>query len=126
MCYCTIALWIILCNDLHLFYFTSDEDDKLITRKIETAGNVIPSSNSIMAKNLFKLGHYFSNKQFLEVSKDMLNNVFDKTKQYAPSYSNWLQLAADLSGNYYEVAISGPNALTKLTAFNQTYIPNKL
>jgi len=113
-------------KDLHLFYFTSDLDEQLVTRKIETTDNVIPSSNSIMARNLFKLGHYYSNKQYLEVSHDMLNNVFDKLKQYAPSYSNWLQLAADFSGNYYEVAISGPNAISKLKEFNQSYTPNKL
>lgn len=113
-------------EDLHLFYFTSDLDEKLVTRKIETTDNVIPSSNSIMARNLFKLSHYYSNKDYLEVSKDMLNNVFDRAEKYAPSYSNWMQLAADLSGNYYEVAISGPEAIKKLKEFNQSFVPNKL
>ena len=113
-------------DEVHLFYFTSDEDEKLISRNFETSDNVIPASNSIMARNLFKLGHYFSDKQFIATSKQMLNTVYDQSKQYAPSYSNWLQLASDFSGDYYEVAISGKDAMGKLKEFNQTYIPNKL
>lgn len=113
-------------EEVHLFYFTSDEDEKLISRSFETQDNVIPASNSIMARNLFKLGHYYSNKHFISTSKLMLSSVFEKANQYAPSYSNWLQLAADFSGDYYEIAISGKEALSKLKEFNLTYIPNKL
>ena len=109
-----------------MFYFTSDEDTSLITRKMEIEDNVIPASNSIMAKNLFKLSHYYSNNYYLKVSKQMLHNVKEKTTQYGSGYSNWLQLMCDYSGNYYEVAISGKNAKEKLLEINQFYIPNKL
>jgi hypothetical protein len=40
---------------------------------MEVADNVIPSSNSEMAKNLFFLGLYFDN--WLQKSKQMLTNV---------------------------------------------------
>jgi len=113
-------------SEIRLFYYTSDQDHELITRNIEVTDNVIPASNSIMARNLLKLGHLFADKEYILTSEAMLNNVYDKAKVYAPSYSNWLQLAADFSGNYYEVAISGKDALTKLKEFNQYYIPNKL
>ncbi len=113
-------------EDLHLFYFTSDEDEQLITRKIEITDNVISSSNSIMARNLFKLARYYSDKQYLEVSSDMLNNVYAKAEQYASSYANWLQLASDFSGDYYEIAITGKEAILKMKELNQFYIPNKL
>ena len=109
-----------------LFYFTSDEDEQLITRKMETTDNVIPASNSIMARNLFKLSHYFANNFYAKLSEQMLNNVYDKIGPYASGYSNWLQLVSNFTGDYYEVAISGPNALDKLKEFNKTYIPNKL
>ncbi len=33
---------------------------------------------------------------------------------------------SDFSSNYYEIAISGADAITKLKEINQTYIPNKL
>lgn len=109
-----------------MFYFTSDEDANLITRKMEIEDNVIPASNSIMAKNLFKLSHYYSNNYYLKVSKQMLENVKENTQQYGSGYSNWLQLLANYVGNYYEVAISGKNAFDKIVELNQKYIPNKL
>ncbi|WP_240665608.1 thioredoxin domain-containing protein [Lutibacter sp. HS1-25] len=113
-------------KDLHMFYFTSNEDTNLITRKMEIEDNVIPASNSIMAKNLFKLSHYYSNNYYLTVSKQMLHNVNDRTSQYGSGYSNWLELMCDFSGNYYEIAVSGKNSLKKLVEINQYYIPNKL
>lgn len=109
-----------------LFFFTSDEDESLITRNIELNDNVIPASNSIMARNLAKLSHYFSNGYYLKTSKQMLNNVKESIVNYPEGYSNWLQLMSDFSSNYYEVAISGSNAISKLKEINKTYIPNKL
>jgi len=110
----------------NMFYFTSNEDPNLITRKMEVEDNVIPASNSIMAKNLFKLSHYYSNNYYLKVSRQMLNNIKDRTLQYGSGHSNWLQLMTDYSGEYYQVAISGKNAKNKLIEINKNYIPNKL
>ncbi|MFK5879671.1 MAG: thioredoxin domain-containing protein [Flavobacteriaceae bacterium] len=109
-----------------LFFFTSDEDESLITRNIELNDNVIPASNSMMARNLAKLSHSFSNAYYLKTSKQMLNNVKESIVNYPAGYSNWLQLMSDFSSNYYEVAISGTDAILKLKEINQTYIPNKL
>jgi len=110
----------------HMFYFTSDKDAALITRKFEVEDNVIPASNSIMANNLFKLSHYYSNPYYLKVSKQMLSNVYDKVENYGGSYSNWLQLLSNYAGSYYEIAVSGSNAIHKIKEINTKYIPNKL
>ena len=109
-----------------MFYFTSDEDHSLITRKMEIEDNVISSSNSIMAKNLFVLSHYYSNGYYVKVSTQMLHNVKERIASYPSGYSNWLQLACNSAGPYYEVAISGDIALEKLHEINKKYIPNKL
>ncbi len=112
--------------DKSMFYFTSNEDTDLITRKMETEDNVIPASNSIMANNLFKLSHYYSNSYYLKVSKQMLKNVKDRSLQYGSGYSNWLQLMSNYVGSFYEIAISGEEAIDRLKEINQMYIPNKL
>jgi len=109
-----------------MFYFTSNEDTGLIARKMEIEDNVIPASNSIMANNLFKLSHYYSNSYYLKTSKQMLHNVQDKAKQYGSGYSNWLQLMCDFTGNYYEIAVSGVHSIEKIKELNAYYIPNKL
>lgn len=113
-------------SEKSMFYFTSDEDPHLITRKMEIEDNVIPASNSMMAKNLFKLSHYYSNTYYLKVSKQMLSNIKTRTQQYASGYSNWLHLMCDYTGDYYEIAIAGESAFDRLIEVNKNYIPNKL
>jgi uncharacterized protein len=113
-------------SDTGFFFFTSDEDVELVHRKIDVPDDVIPSGNSIMARNLFKLSHLFGNAHYEKVSRQMLNNVLEHMHTYASSYSNWLFLASDLASEYYEIVISGKDAVSKLKELNSVYIPNKL
>lgn len=109
-----------------LFYFTSNKDTNLITRPLEYHDNVIPASNSIMAKNLYKLGHYFSNKTYTKTAKTMLNNIKPEIANSPSSFSNWLDLMLNFSKPFYEIAIVGSNAKNKLKEVNNYYIPNKI
>lgn len=110
----------------NIFYFTSDQDPKLITRTIEYSDNVIPASNSIMAKNLFLLSHYFNRPNYKKISEKMLHNIKPQIKSYASGYSNWLDLMLNFSFDFYELVIIGKEAKIKLKEVSQTYIPNKL
>ena len=109
-----------------LFYFTSNSDASLVTRSIDYRDNVIPASNSIMAKNLFKLSYYFDDEHYRTTAQTMLNNVKPEMQDYASGYSNWLDLMLNYSNPFYEVAIVGSNAKQKINELNKTYIPNKL
>ena len=109
-----------------MFFFTSNEDPSLVSRSIEHVDNVIPSSNSMFAKALFALSHHYGNKAYGETATQMLNNVRADATQYGSSYSNWLQLMLNLADDYYEVAVTGPDAKDKLAELHQYYIPNKL
>jgi uncharacterized protein YyaL (SSP411 family) len=109
-----------------MFYFTSNEDPSLVTRNMEYRDNVIPASNSMMAKNLFKLSHYFDNNQYHKTATTLLNNVKPEIQEYASGYSNWLDVMLNYTQPFYEVAIVGEHALDKISELNKTYIPNKL
>ncbi|RZN82965.1 MAG: thioredoxin domain-containing protein [Winogradskyella sp.] len=109
-----------------MFYFTPDTETSLITRKIETLDNVIPSSNSVLAENLFKLSHYYSDELYANMAKQMLSNMKDNIENSPSSFSNWLNLYLNYSNPYFEVAISGQNALEKLEELNNYYLPNIL
>ena len=109
-----------------MFYFTSDLDEKLLSRTVNFRDNVIPSSNSMMANNLFLLSHYFDNEYYLETAKSMLNNISPEFDSYPDGFSNWLDLMLKLSDSFYEVAIVGENALIKATEINKNFKPNKL
>lgn len=71
-----------------MFFFT-DSKTTLIARKMEVNDNVIPSSNSVMARNLFYLSKYFHDHVFQERAKFMLANVYDGMEMYGSGYSNW-------------------------------------
>ena len=88
--------------------------------------NVIPSSNSIMANNLFKLAHYFENKTYSKTAETMLNNVKNNALTYGAGASNWLLLYSNYIGEFYEVATVGKNAVKKANNLQQRYIPNAL
>ena len=113
-------------SESELFYFTSNKDEYLISRSIEFRDNVIPSSNSIMAKNLFKLYHYFDKEDYYEKAKQMSLSVSKEFEAYPSGYSNWFDLIYSLKSNYYEVAVVGENAIEKVKKINSKYIPNKL
>lgn len=110
----------------NLFYFTSNASADLITRKMEIADNVIPGSNSILAHNLFLLGHYYSNDAYANIAQKMLNNVKADALQSPAEYYNWLNLMLNYTDSYFEVAISGKDAVTKTNQIQSYYLPNIL
>jgi uncharacterized protein YyaL (SSP411 family) len=109
-----------------MFYFTSNSSGSLIARKMEINDNVIPASNSQIARVLFKLGTILNNKSYIDKSKQMLSNVYEDMHTYPSGYSNWSILALNLTNTFYEVAITGDDWSTKLNELNTYYIPNKL
>lgn len=109
-----------------LFYFTSNGSANLISRKMEIADDVIPGSNSILAHNLFLLGHYYSNDNYSKIAQKMLNNVKNDVLESPTQYYNWLNLMLNYTDNYFEIAVSGKDALSKTSQLQSYYLPNIL
>lgn len=107
-----------------LLFYTSDDSEQLILRKKETSDNVIPASNSQMAKNLFLLGHFYYQEEWIARSKNMFLQLQDKIMGNAEFYSNWMQLYLWHTQGIKEVAIAGPEALEKKKQLAQSYLPN--
>ena len=108
-----------------LFYYT-EENTELIARKMEINDNVIPSSNSVMAKNLFRLGIFYANEEYSLRAKQMLTDVYESMPQYGSGYSNWAQLALFYNHVFHELAIVGSDAQDQLSKFNKEYLPHVL
>jgi uncharacterized protein YyaL (SSP411 family) len=109
-----------------MFFYTSDQDPELIARKMENNDNVIPASNSQMALNLFLLGEYFYNDDYIKKSRQMLNNVKGNLERHGPYYSNWAMLL-----NYFveppaEVAIVGEQWAAFRKELDRHYLPHML
>ncbi|HYK75585.1 MAG TPA: thioredoxin domain-containing protein [Daejeonella sp.] len=109
-----------------MFFYTSSQGETLIARKQEVLDNVIPASNSVMAHNLFKLGHFFQLDDYLEKAEQMLRNVHPHIKNYGSAYSNWAALLLNEVFDIYEIAITGPQAESLRKELEQHYIPNKI
>ncbi|MES2798784.1 MAG: thioredoxin domain-containing protein [Bacteroidota bacterium] len=108
-----------------MFYFTSKES-KLISRKFELSDNVIPASNSVMATNLFKLGHLFRQQAWIDQSEAMLLNVYNGMENYGAGYSNWGMLLMNFTADHFEIAITGDKALENCRQLLYEYHPNIL
>lgn len=83
-------------------YFTSN-DTQLVVRKMEIHDNVIPSSNSVMARNFFRLGTYFREDRWIEYARQMLANLYDGMETYGSGYSNWAHLLLEMNQGLAEV-----------------------
>jgi len=108
-----------------MFFFT-DKDTDLLTRKLEVNDNVIPASNSIMGRNLFRMSKFYHLPKYGEMSQQMLSNVYNQIPSYGSGYSNWGILALSFTKPFYEVAITGENAANKRFELGKSYIPNAL
>ncbi len=113
-------------DETHMFFYTSKEDEKLIARKHELMDNVIPGSNSVMAHNLYKLGHFFYDTDFIQRAEQMLKNVHPQIKSYGSAYSNWGILLLYKVKGLSEIVITGPEAENKRRKLEKFYIPNKI
>jgi len=107
-----------------MFFFTSDEDPSLIARKMELGDNVIPSSNSAVARVLFYLALYFDDENYSKMSAQMLNNVQRDMKQYLSAYSNWGILMLHYTSPFNEIVITGKNALMLRNKLAPHFLPN--
>lgn len=108
------------------YYFTDNESEALIARKKEVFDNVIPSSNSMMANNLYILGIIFDNEDYKEKSQAMLSSLVKLTIS-EPSYTyNWAKLYGFMTGNTAEVVIVGEELDSMRAQFASTYLPNKV
>ncbi len=108
-----------------MFYFTSNSS-QLIARKMDINDNVIPASNSIMANNLWNLGHLFENKEWIDSSRQQLANMYDGMEMYGSGYSNWGILLLNNINPFYEVVISDNNVIEERLKWLKEYTPNTL
>ena len=111
-----------------MMYLSSDLDPPLVARSIESTDNVIPGTNSTMARNLFRLGEITYNKKYTERSTQMLANMYDNlnSAQQPGFYSNWLQLWLDLVRPPYEIVIVGADLINKAKEINSRFLGNSL
>ncbi|MBL4862159.1 MAG: thioredoxin domain-containing protein [Crocinitomicaceae bacterium] len=109
----------------NMFFFTAS-DTKLIARKMEINDNVIPASNSVMARNLYYLGKYFQEGDYVARAKRMLANVYDGMEKYGSGYSNWGMLLNHEVFSLYEFVCVGNHKDVDVQTIREASMPHVL
>jgi uncharacterized protein YyaL (SSP411 family) len=108
------------------FHFTDRHGETLIARKKELFDNVIPSSNSIMAHNLYTLGMLLDRSKYLEIADQMLSKVSKLALTDVQWVTNWAALYCMRAVPTAEVAIVGADADVIRKDFDRFFVPNKI
>ena len=113
-------------EEKNVFYFSDKNTDTLIARKVEMHDNVIPASNSQMARNLWILAKITGNETYEKVSTKMLNHVAKDMEAYPSGHSNWTVLAMQQAFPFYEVCVVGKAVDEFMAEFKEHYNPNAI
>lgn len=108
-------------ENISLFEFKHKSEDKLVATHFEIEDNVIPSSNAIMAQNLWLLGLLFENEYYQKITKQMAQKVLPSI-DYGSAFSEWLQLNIWLQNEFENHIFVGNNIkevyVKELSLFN--------
>lgn len=108
----------------HLFYFNDPGAEKLIANKKELFDNVIPSSNSMMARILHQLGLYYYEPGYQKQAEKMLGLLRNVMVKEPGFMCNWANLYLEQLVPSAEVAVTGKGAEQKAKDFQRSYYPN--
>ncbi len=109
-------------NSAHLFFYTP-ESSNLIVRKKEISDNVVPSSNAVMAENLWILGHMLSETEYVNISKLMVQKVEPLFGKYKMYFATWYKVKLAQLKSQTEIAVTGNEALKFVEKLQEDFFP---
>ncbi|MCO4818100.1 MAG: thioredoxin domain-containing protein [Bacteroidetes bacterium] len=107
-----------------MFQFTDHQASDLVAKQTDYFDNVIPSSNSIMTRNLLHLSQLFLDVKYRSIALEMIDLIAPRVTQYGSGFSNWMLAMLDAFGGHKEVVIVGEKALAFAKIINQKRKPN--
>ncbi|GAB3790033.1 thioredoxin domain-containing protein [Spirosoma horti] len=109
-----------------MFFFTDKNGEELIARRKELFDNVIPSSNSMMAENLYALSLLLDRPHYAERADQMLGRIQPLVQQNADYLTNWAAQFALRARPTAEIAVVGPDADRFRAELDAEFYPNKV
>jgi len=105
------------------FFYTAINEATLIARKKEIFDNVIPSSNSVMAQNLFHLGTLLDREDWKLKATVMVNSLAHLIRTEPNYMSNWAIVLSEVKKGMTEVVVLGAGQHAINRSFQQRYHP---
>jgi len=109
-----------------IYYYAAEDHEGLVARRAEFEDNVIPSSNSVMARNCFKMERFFPAMGFEQRARILLDGIWPLLSGNGDLtyYSNWSRLYLDFLRPPFEIAVVGPDAPVKRDSLRRVFLPN--
>jgi uncharacterized protein YyaL (SSP411 family) len=107
-----------------LFYF--NRSNELVVQMAELHDNVIPATNSAMARLLNYIGLLEGNSYYLSIASELCSKVQEGMQEYTGSYANWALATLEQTAPFYEVAVVGTDAQQMAGQLQQLFLPNTL
>jgi len=104
-----------------MFWYAAAEKGSAIQPTTEITDNVIPSSNSAIARVLAQAGIYFENEGYSKMAQKMTEKIYPALLKNLPYYSNWALLLNSYLYPTQEVVFTGKQALKLNRKFEQNY-----
>ena len=106
------------------FYFSDPSAEKLIANKKELFDNVIPASNSILARSLHQLSLLTYQENYGKIAARMLGGMKELILKEPGFLCNWANFYLESLVPTAEIAIVGRGAKEKALALLAIYLPN--
>ena len=108
-------------EDSDLLLYTNKE---LFTKVVTIDDGVIPSPNSIIAEQLFNIGHIIFDDYYLDKSNKMVSSVKEIIDGNINSYSVWANNILNRVELFYEIAVIGSDSDLKTKLISEKLLPN--
>lgn len=115
-----------LFNDEQSDLLKYSNNEELFTKVISIDDGVTPSPNSIIAEQLFNIGHVIFDDEYLNLSDKMVSSVQEIIDGNINSYSVWANNILNRVESFYEIAVIGPNAALITDEITKYFTPNTI
>ena len=115
-----------LFNDEQSDLLKYSNNEELFTKVISIDDGVTPSPNSIIAEQLFSIGHVIFDDEYLDLSDKMVSAVQKIIDGNINSYSVWANNILNRVESFYEIAVIGPNAKSITDEITKNFTPNTI
>ncbi|MFS4416534.1 thioredoxin domain-containing protein [Maribacter sp. 2307ULW6-5] len=106
--------------------FKYSQNSALISNVVRKEDGVRPSSNAIMAQNLYWLGHLDYNTDYRDRFNDMVSRMQGDFMEYPQNYGLWGSLFMYRALPFYEIVVVGPRAKEMMAELGRYHLPNTL
>ncbi len=108
------------------FFYTPIGQLDVIIRKKEMYDGAVPSGNSVMAYNLYRLSILLDKNDWKKRSMEMVSSMGNAIARYPTSFGNWVCLLQEMITGTHEITLVGAYLFKLHKELLQQYIPHRV